>query len=115
MDFLKIADPDKPGDYLVLAKRDFDPAVHTLFAADPPPEAPGTPAPAPAAPVPAAASAPAVDIATLSVAQAIPIIEAATTREALEALQAQEAARPQPRTGIVKALAAKIDALTAQG
>lgn len=29
--FLKIHDPDKPGDYLVLSKNDFDPAKHVLF------------------------------------------------------------------------------------
>jgi len=32
MTFLKIADPDKPGDYLVLASDQFDPSRHALFA-----------------------------------------------------------------------------------
>lgn len=29
--FLRIANPKKPGEYLVLAERDFDPAKHQLF------------------------------------------------------------------------------------
>lgn len=35
MDFVTIADPDKPGDFLVMARRDFDPAVHQIFGAEP--------------------------------------------------------------------------------
>jgi hypothetical protein len=33
MQFVKIEDPDKPGDYLVVASRDFDPSKHRLFIA----------------------------------------------------------------------------------
>jgi len=44
--FVLVADPDKPGDYLVMAKGQFDPAKHRLFeepaaaAPDPTPAAP---------------------------------------------------------------------------
>ena len=109
MDFVTIADPDKPGDYLVLAKNAFDPAVHTLLG---PAVASDPVAPEPAAGPDAPAEAP-VSVADLTVAQAIPIIEAATTADAVQALQAQESARPTPRTGVLKALQAKLDALTA--
>lgn len=48
--FLRIANPKQPGDYLVLAERDFDPAVHTRFV-EPVAAAPVVP-PAPAVSVP---------------------------------------------------------------
>lgn len=35
MEFLQIHDPRKPGDYLVIARRDFDPAVHVPRTAAP--------------------------------------------------------------------------------
>jgi hypothetical protein len=31
MEFVKVCDPDKPGDYLVLSKDDFDKSKHRLF------------------------------------------------------------------------------------
>jgi hypothetical protein len=37
VEYVQIADPDKPGDYLVLAKREFDPATHELFDPAAPP------------------------------------------------------------------------------
>jgi pyruvate dehydrogenase E2 component (dihydrolipoamide acetyltransferase) len=117
MQFIRIADPDKPGDYLVVAKRDFNPAEHKPFEpnATPAPAAAPTPAtsdvPPPAAP-PAGASV--KNIAELTVAQAIPVIEAAASIGELLLLQQQEAGRPSPRTGVLKALQAKIDAFSAQ-
>jgi hypothetical protein len=52
--FLRIVNPKKPDEFLVLAKDDFDPALHTLFvppATETPAEvAPETPAPLPAKP-----------------------------------------------------------------
>lgn len=30
-EFVRIQDPENPGDYLVLAKREFDPSKHELF------------------------------------------------------------------------------------
>lgn len=115
MDFVKIADPDKPGDYLVLAKGAFDPAVHTLFAAAPTVADAGPAAPADRPAESAPASVPSANIAELTVPQAIPLIEAAATVGALQAMQQQEAARPSPRTGVLKALQARIDTLSAQG
>jgi hypothetical protein len=58
MDTVQINDPKKPGDFLVINRRDFDPARHTLYgskpapapvAADTPAETP-KPAPAPRKP-----------------------------------------------------------------
>jgi len=36
MSFVKIKDPDKPGDYLILAASAYDPAKHRLFVAEEP-------------------------------------------------------------------------------
>mgnify|MGYP001247217971 CR=1 FL=1 len=38
MEFLKIHDPDKPGDYLVISRKDFDPSKHRRFESEPPAE-----------------------------------------------------------------------------
>jgi len=43
LDLVKIADPKKPGDYLLINRRDFDPARHVEFGKG---EAPASPAPA---------------------------------------------------------------------
>lgn len=124
MEFLRIVDPDKPGDYLVIARGDFDPAVHTLITTPL-----GTPAPstvtvgtAGSVPVPMSVvepSAPAGNagssvpsIAAMSVAQALPVIEAAATVGELQALEAQELSRPTPRQGVLKAIAGKLAAHT---
>lgn len=112
MSFLRIADPDKPGDFLVIHRRDFDPAVHTRVDAPAASADAGTPAPV-ATPVAAPSAPVAVNIAELTVADALPHITAADTIEAVQALQQQEAGRTPPRTGVLKALKTKLDALTA--
>jgi hypothetical protein len=43
LDLVKIADPKKPGDYLLINRRDFDPARHVEFGTG---EAPASPVPA---------------------------------------------------------------------
>jgi hypothetical protein len=53
VEFVRIVNPKQPGESLVLAKDDFDPAVHTLFV-----ETPADPEPA-TEPDPTVTSAPA--------------------------------------------------------
>jgi hypothetical protein len=52
VEFVRIVNPKQPGEFLVLAKDDFDPAVHTLFV-----ETPADPEPA-TEPEPTVTSAP---------------------------------------------------------
>lgn len=111
MEFVTIVADDLPGGTAVLAKHDFDPAVHRLAtpaASDAPPQAPAPVVAPDASRVSAEPS-----IADLTVSEAIPIIEAATTVAQIDALTAQEADRPTPRQGMLKALAAKRAALSA--
>lgn len=68
--FLKIADPDKPGDYLVIASGSFDPTIHTLFAEESPASSEPAPAPAadPVAPLPGTAAELVTAIASMDAA-----------------------------------------------
>lgn len=93
MTYLQIADPDKPGDYLVIASRDFDPAVHTLFGAEPPAPVP-TPAP------------PADTTAPLTAAELVTLIKGAD----VETLDTLEDAEEMRESGARKTVSAAIEA-----
>lgn len=95
--FLKIADPDKPGDYLVIASGSFDPTIHTLFGEE-----------SPASSEPAVASAPAAVPGTAAeLVTAIASMDAA----ALDIAAAVEATR---EGGPRKTVTAAIDKRRAQ-
>lgn len=114
MSFVTIVDPDKPNDYLVLAKRDYDPAVHTLVAAPspdvPPAGAEGAAAPAAAPATPPVPSTAPSSIADLTVEHAQPVIAAADAAQLAE-LRTQEEARTPPRVGILKAISTRLATL----
>ena len=90
MEFLKIADPDKPGDHLVIAKHEFDPAIHQVFGA------PGQESTSGQAPPPAV---------QLAAAEVVTMVKATSTLDELQALATQEAAHPNgARATVLKAI-----------
>lgn len=108
MEFLRIKNPKVAGDVLVLAKRDFDPARHELAAAEATPDTAGPVADTAAVPPPAdATTPPAASIATLTVEQAVPLIDSASL-DAAQRMLTDEQARPTPRQGILKRIAARL-------
>lgn len=117
MEFVKIKNRNKPGASLVLAQKDFDPAVHELFeepAAGSSTSESGTSkiSPATTQTTDPGGTAP-VDIVSLSVAKAGEVIVTASA-EQLDAFEASEKAHPKysgGRQGVLEAIAARRDEL----
>jgi len=89
-DLIKIQDPDKPGDYLMVSPSDFDPKKHKEFSAK-------------------RAKTRVEDgdgITTVNAEDAKALVEAAATAEELDALQASEQANPKTEGGRKSVLAA---------
>lgn len=100
--FVRIHDPKKPGDYLVLHQRDLDPAVHALFEGE-----------APALPVDGTGSAAPPLITEMNVEAAKAAI-AEADGEALDVFAAAEQAHPTyagGRKSVIDAIAARRKAL----
>lgn len=98
--FLRIVNPKKPGEFLILAERDFDPAVHTRFWD-------GAPALAPA---PRAVVAAITDVNAEEAKVAI----AAADLETLEQYDLDEQTHPKyagGRKAVIDAIAARRKAL----
>jgi hypothetical protein len=114
MEFVKIKNRKKPGEFLVLAKKDFDPSAHELFV-----EPKGATAPSASAGATTGADVtgpPASpSIVNLSVAKASEVIVTATAEELVVVEQAEKA-HPKysgGRQGVLEAIAARREALAA--
>lgn len=97
--YVRVHDPRKPGDYLVLHQRDIDPAVHQPFGGTAPTEAPADTSPPP--------------ITDLNAEDAKAAIAEADTAT-LDAFEAAEQAHPKYQGGrkaVIDALAARRKAL----
>lgn len=98
MEFVTIVADDLPGGTAVLAKRDYDPAVHTLAGRRGSGEAPAPVAPA------------AGGLAGLAAAEAVTVVAQATSIEALTAMALEEAGHPRfegGRATVLKAIEAR--------